>query len=104
MSRRRRKRNPELTDEEEVQTATLLVTEGSLERSFTNYRGKVYKHQSLRIKMCYREAIEPASKVFGTKIGEYHSKERVCPPHLFLPDRKGIWETAKYGTKANQIV
>jgi len=59
----------------------------------------------IEIRMCDREALEPTQRVLGTKITRSpHRKKRLCPPHLYPPDGRGIWRIGVTGGKAKQIV
>jgi len=52
--------------------------------------------------MCDREALEPAEKVSGTKIGKQKMKKVECPAHLYPPDGKGIWLLQKQEKAPNK--
>jgi len=54
--------------------------------------------------MCDREALEPASRVFGRKIILAKSKRVRCPPELVPPDGKGNWVVKIYGKSADNIM
>jgi len=98
----RRKRNPRFTADE-LQTASLLVAEGSI-TCIPSRKDRVYKYPRVRISMCDKEALEPAQRVFGTTIAPHTRKVRACPPHLFPPEGKGIWEITRTGKTAKQII
>jgi len=101
-----RKRNPEVFTTDEAQTATLIYTEGALMcKTHREFKGRyVYKLPMIRIRMCQKEGLEPASRVFGTKIIAVKSKQISCPPELFPPDGKGTWEVQKLGKTTLQIM
>ncbi|MCP8313996.1 MAG: hypothetical protein H3Z53_06445 [archaeon] len=82
---------------DEVQTATLAITEGYADCVVTEYKGKEYRYPALRISSCVKEALEPASRVFGTSIRPDKRKRITCPPELFPPDGRGIWTVSKSG-------
>jgi len=95
MSRRKRSRNPNQFTTDQIQTATLIETEGSLDcRTLTTKKDKAYTYRYPRIAigMCNRQALEPAEKVFGTHIYADRSTEIQCPPELFPPEGKGRWK------------
>jgi len=103
----RRKRNPNQFTTEEIQTATLIETEGSLGcRTLTVKKDKRYGYRYPRvvIGMCNREALEPAQKVFGTNIIADPSKEIQCPPELFPPEGKGRWRVEATAKHAERIM
>jgi len=83
---------------DEAQTATLMYTEGSPACSTTHRNGRHYSYPRLEIRMCVKEALEPASRTFGTKIGLAKEKKVVCPPDL-TPEGKGVWQVAVSGKR-----
>jgi len=93
MPYKRRRKNPEFTTDE-AQTATLIVTEGS-------FRCKE-KLPTIRIGMCQKGALEPASRVFGTKIFPARTRKRIlCKPEDFPPDGRGYWAVETAGRRAD---
>ncbi|KPV62639.1 MAG: hypothetical protein AOA65_1688 [Candidatus Bathyarchaeota archaeon BA1] len=87
----RRKRNPNQFTTDEAQTATLIYAEGAFVCS-REIRDKYrYAYPMIEIRMCAKEGLEPASRVFGTKIRAIRTKTIECPPELFPPDGKGRW-------------
>jgi len=95
----KRKRNPQFTSDE-AQTATLLGTEGTTTCTTIEQR----RYPSLRIRVCDKELLEPASRVFKTTIYPIHVKRQMCKPHLFPPEGKGMWQVSKTGKPAEQLV
>lgn len=82
----KRKRNPNQFTVDETQTATLIVTEGHLlchRRTRRLDKTYYYKYPSVRIRMCDREALEPAARVFGVSITRELSKRIKCPQNSF---------------------
>lgn len=72
------RRKPQPFTIDEVQTATLILTEGGFECVETR-PGYVYPR--VRIAMCDREALLPAERTFKTKIGA-RAKRRNKPRKL----------------------
>jgi len=103
----RRRRNPQEFTPDEYQTAKLLVTDGSPICHWTTeiYKGKKrrYAYPALWIGVCDREALEPASRLFGTKISPSRQRKQVCPTHLFPPDGRGRWVVVTTGRRAERI-
>ena len=97
---------PHVFTEDEIATAYLLLTEGtsycvpSREKRDKEYR---YYYPRIAISMCDREALEPASRVFGLPIGEDHRKKISCDPQIY-PHPKTLYHTVATGTRAVRIV
>lgn len=104
----KRKHDPAEFTTDEAQTAILLVTEGYLEcrKSEVEHKGRVYyyRYPRVQIGMCDREALEPASRAFGTKIMGIRTKKVKCPPHLYPPEGRGIWRVAVTGKRAERLI
>jgi len=102
---RKRARNPKQFTTDEAQTASLLVGEG-FGACHTSVRraDKIYRYPQLRIAMCDKEALEPASRVFASPIKKHKEKRLICPRHLYPPDGKGIYYVAKTGHPAQKII
>lgn len=100
-----KKRNPQEFTIDEAQTATLIMTEGTM-----YCRKAIEKTRHMRpaprisIRMCDREALEPASRVFQLPIGKHKYKRITCQPELFPPDGKGQWAITIEGKHAIQIM
>ena len=101
--RRRRKRNNRRFTTDEVQTATLMYTEGTVTcaRERKNAR---YAYPEIRIRLCVKEGLLPASRVLGVKVGKEKRREISCAPEAFPPDGKGWWRVAKKGKEAVEII
>jgi len=83
-----KRRNPEQFTSDEIQTATLAYTEGAA----LCVRIRHYKYPRVRIALCVKKGLEPASRAFGRKITASRKRERImCPPEEFPPDGRGIW-------------
>lgn len=95
MSKRRRK----LTLDE-AQTATLINTEGTV---FCHKYDKL-RYPTVEIKMCDRDALLPAERVFGTKIYPARRKRIECPPEYFPPKGRGSWAIRSTGKKAQRTM
>ena len=54
--------------------------------------------------MCDKQALEPASRVFGTTIYPAKRKTIECPPELFPPQGKGSWGVRGTGKKAKKTM
>jgi len=94
MPYKRRKRNPNPLTTDEARTAQNIIDEGYTScYTAVPYKGRPYryKYPYLRIAMCDREALGPASRVFRKEIRRHRLKEVRCPPHLYPPDGKGVW-------------
>jgi len=100
----KRKRNSNSFTTDEAQTATLIYTEGSFICRRKKKKGRFYQYPMIRIGMCSKEGLEPASRVFGTKIAKAGSKKPICPSELYPPDGKGCWRVSISGTKADRIM
>jgi len=101
-----KRRNAKRFTPQEIQTATLINTEGTI----GCYRAKTaraktyyYRYPRIAIRMCAKDALKPAEKVFGRKITRTTSKNVMCPPELFPPNGKGIWVIDVTAKKAKQI-
>jgi len=97
----RRRRNPNRFTTDEAQTATLMMAEGSLSCWRRNHK---YVYPAIDIRMCDREALEPASRVLKKKLGKATATTIQCPPQDFPPDGKGIWRVSTVGQPAKQAV
>ncbi|NVM23527.1 MAG: hypothetical protein HWN68_17310 [Desulfobacterales bacterium] len=96
--RRKRKRNRFTLDE--AQTATLINTEGTV---FCHRYDKL-RYPTVEIKMCDRDALKPAERVFGTVIYPARRKRIECPPEYFPPHGRGSWAIRSTGKKAKKTM
>ncbi len=85
---------------DEAMTIGLISGEGTFGCRTETRNGKTYVYPVIRIKMCDREALEPAARALGVSISHIDSKAVVCPPHLFPPDGRGEWTVTKVGAGA----
>jgi len=100
-----RKRNPNGFTTDEAQTASLIMSEGTFACLFRRYNQKaLYGYPRTIVRMCDKEALEPASRVFGRPIYPAKTKGYTCPPRLFPPDGRGIWRLEQTGTPAEKVI
>ncbi len=103
MTKRRGNPKEEYTTDE-ARTAQNILDEGALS-CVRDYRYKPpLAIKRLLIRMCDKEALEPAARVFGTTIRKEIQKRTTCRPDLFPPDGKGIWVVTKDGKPLEQII
>jgi len=111
----KRRRNPNGLTTDEILTGARLVDEGYPRCEIIKekyrmrrppYTERVYTYPRLvvAVNMCDREALEPVSRVFSTKIVRGKTKKVACPAHLFPPDGKGRWVVKTHGRKAETII
>jgi len=101
---RKKGRNPNDFTIDEVKTATLIYTEGTFACDSTG-RGKYRRYYpAVRIRMCVKEGLEPALRVFKTSIFPVRLKEVQCPPEVFPPDGKGHYQITIRGHPAERIM
>jgi len=74
----KRRRNPQEFTIDEARTAQNIIDEGSF---FCHGRmdKRPYYYPEIKISMCVKEALEPASRVFRTSIRADRVKTVVCP-------------------------
>jgi len=70
----------------------------------TCHRSDYKVYPAIIIKMCTRKSLEPAERVFGTKIGKSKSRKIICSPKDFPPDGKGAWRIRVVGGHAIHIM
>jgi len=99
----KRRRNPQEFTIDEARTAQNIIDEGSF---FCHGRmdKRPYYYPEIKISMCVREALEPASRVFRTSTRADRVKTVVCPPELFPPNGRGRWTISIMGTPAERIM
>jgi len=101
-----RKRNPNGFTTDEIRTADLIITEGTI-GCWTSRpaKGYEYRYPFVEIRMCDKHALEAASRTLGVKLGADRTRIPHCKPQDFPPDGRGLWRvraTAKTATKAMQ--
>jgi len=98
----KKRRNPNQFTTDEVRTATLIETEGSSSCQRVKGRPRIYPF--IEVRMCNRDALKPVASTFGTTISHSRSANIQCPPELFPPDGRGIWEVRTLGERAESVM